>query len=151
MLQNRGLGAQGIQQAKVGQAVVNCDICKAQRRAMQLAYANVRSKKAKIVWERNPENTPLKQLVYLNKPQTRRTNTLFTELTTLNLMGSQITFLKVVCQRLSWPLIWIRMVQSTHYRGKRHILMVVTPDVQAIKLWHCLYIMQPCIIYLGLQ
>ena len=49
-------------------------------------------------------------------------------------MGSQIMFLKVVHQWLIWPLIWIRMVQSTHYRAKRHILMVATPDVQVIKL-----------------
>ena len=34
---------------------------------------------------------------------------------------------------------------------KRHISMVVTPDVQVIKLWHCLYITWSCIIYLGLQ
>ena len=48
MLQNRGLGAQSIQQTKVSQAVANGDICKTQRRAMQLSYANVRSEKAKI-------------------------------------------------------------------------------------------------------
>ena len=34
VLQNRGLGARGIQQAKVGQAVADGDICKAQGRAM---------------------------------------------------------------------------------------------------------------------
>ena len=48
MLQNRGLDAQGIQQAKVGQAVANGDVWEAPRRAMQLSYANVRSEKAKI-------------------------------------------------------------------------------------------------------
>ena len=30
-------------------------------------------------------------------------------------------------------------------------LMAATPDAQAIKLWHCLYITLPCIVYLGLQ
>ena len=34
MLQNRGLGAQGIQQAEVGQAVAEGNIQEAQRRAM---------------------------------------------------------------------------------------------------------------------
>ena len=45
VLQNRGLGAQGIQQAEVGQAVAEGNIQEAQRRAMQLSYANVRSEK----------------------------------------------------------------------------------------------------------
>ena len=60
-------------------------------------------------------------------------------------------FLKVAQQWHSWQLIWIKMVQSTHYRQKMHILMAAILDVQAIKLWHCLYITQPCVIYLGLQ
>ena len=55
VLQNRGLGAQGIQQAEVGQAVADSDIWETQRRAMQLSYANIRSGKAKITWERNPD------------------------------------------------------------------------------------------------
>ena len=57
MLQNRGLGAQGIQQAKVGKAVADGDIQEAQRRAMWLWYANVRSEKAKIAWEKEPRQT----------------------------------------------------------------------------------------------
>ena len=66
-------------------------------------------------------------------------------------MASQIMFLKVACQWHSWQLTWIRMVQSIRYRLKMHISMAATPDVQAIKLWHCLYITRPCIVYLGLQ
>ena len=38
VMQNRGLGAPGIQQVKVGQAVANSDIREAQRRAMQVSY-----------------------------------------------------------------------------------------------------------------
>ena len=67
MLQNRGLGAQGIQQAKVGQAVANGNIHKVQRRAMQLSYANVRSKEAKITWERNPEKHSLESVGILKQ------------------------------------------------------------------------------------
>ena len=48
MLWNRGLGACGIQQAEVGQAVTDDNIKEAQRRAMRLSYANVRLEKAKI-------------------------------------------------------------------------------------------------------
>ena len=59
MLWNRGLGAWGIQQAKVGQAVADSDIQEAQRRAMWLSYANVRSEKAKITQERNPDKHSL--------------------------------------------------------------------------------------------
>ena len=45
VLWNRGLGAQGIQQAEVGQAVADRDIPGGiQRKAMQLSYAIVRSK-----------------------------------------------------------------------------------------------------------
>ena len=67
MLQNRGLGAQGIQQAEVGQAVANGNICKAQRRAMQLLYANVRSKKAKIAQEKNLEKQSLEAVGILKQ------------------------------------------------------------------------------------
>ena len=55
VLRNRGLGAWGIQQVEVGQVVVNSDIREAQRRAMWLSYANIRSKKAKISQERNSD------------------------------------------------------------------------------------------------
>ena len=48
LLRNRDLGAQGIQQAEVGQVVTNSDVREAQRRAMQLSHANVRSEKAKL-------------------------------------------------------------------------------------------------------
>ena len=67
MLQNRGLGASGIQQAKVGQAVADGDIQEAQRRAMQLLYANVRSKKAKIAWERNLDKHSLEAVGILKQ------------------------------------------------------------------------------------
>ena len=55
VLRNRGLVAQGIQQAEVGQAVADGDIQEAWRRAMQLSYANIRSEKAKISQERNSD------------------------------------------------------------------------------------------------
>ena len=53
------MGAQGIQQAEVGQAVVDGNIWETQRRAMQLSYANIRSEKTKITWEKNPEKHSL--------------------------------------------------------------------------------------------
>ena len=59
VLQNRGLSAGCIQQAEVGQAVADGDIWEAQRRAMQLSYANVRSEKAKITRKRNPDKHSL--------------------------------------------------------------------------------------------
>ena len=67
MLQNRGLGARGIQQAEVGQAVASGDILEAQRRAMWLSYANVRSKKAKIARERNPDKHSLEAVGILKQ------------------------------------------------------------------------------------
>ena len=62
MLRNRGLGSKGIQQAEVGQAVANGDIREAQRRAMWLSYANIRSEKAKIPWERNSDKHSLEEV-----------------------------------------------------------------------------------------
>ena len=61
------MGAQGIQQAEVSQAVANGDIWEAQRRAMQLSYANVRSKKAKITQERNPDKHSLEAVGILKQ------------------------------------------------------------------------------------
>ena len=55
VLRNSGLGTQGFQQAEMGQAVAKGDIREAWRRAMQLYYTNIRSEKAKISWERNPD------------------------------------------------------------------------------------------------
>ena len=40
VLRNRGLGAQGIQQAEVSQAVADSDIWEVQRRTMQLSYCS---------------------------------------------------------------------------------------------------------------
>ena len=57
VLRNSGLGAHGIQQAEVGQAVVTGDIKETQRRAMQLSYTNIRSEKAKVAHERNSDQT----------------------------------------------------------------------------------------------
>ena len=67
VLQNRGLGDRGIQQAEVGQAVADGDIQEAQTRAMQLSYANVMSKKAKISWERNPDKHSLEAVGILKQ------------------------------------------------------------------------------------
>ena len=84
--------------AEVGQAVANGDIREAQRRAMQLSYANVRSEKAKISWERNPDEHSLEAVGILKQATDKETSTSFTKLITLNLMGSQIMYLKVVPQ-----------------------------------------------------
>ena len=43
----------------MGHAVADSDTQEAQRRAMQLSYANVRSEKAKIAQERNPDKHSL--------------------------------------------------------------------------------------------
>ena len=67
VLPNRGLGVQGIQRAEVGQAVADGDIQEAQRRAMQLSYANVRSKKAKFAWERSPDKHSLEAVSILKQ------------------------------------------------------------------------------------
>ena len=67
MLRNRGLGAWGIQQAEVGQAVANSDIWEAQKRAMQLSYANIRSEKAKISQEKNPDKHSLEAVGILKQ------------------------------------------------------------------------------------
>ena len=67
VLRNRGLGAQDIQQAEVGQEVANGGIQEAQGRAMQLSYANVRFEKARISWERNPDKHSLEPVGILKQ------------------------------------------------------------------------------------
>ena len=57
----------GIQQSKVGQAVAEGNIQEAQRRAMQLSYANVRSEKAKIALEKNPDKHSLEAVGVLKQ------------------------------------------------------------------------------------
>ena len=67
LLWNRGLSVWGIQQAEVGQAVEEDNIQEAQRRAMWLSYANVRSEKAKIAWEKNPDKHSLEAVGILKQ------------------------------------------------------------------------------------
>ena len=67
MLWNRGLVVRGIQQAEVGQAVAEGNIQEAQRRVMQLAYANIRSEKAKIAWEENLDKHSLEAVGVLKQ------------------------------------------------------------------------------------
>ena len=67
VLRNRGLGTQGIQQAEVGQAVADNDIMEAPRRAMQLSFANIRTKKAKISQERNSDKHSLQAVGILKQ------------------------------------------------------------------------------------
>ena len=151
MLQNRGLGARGIQQAKVGQAVVEGNIQEAQRRAMWLSYANVRSEKAKIAQEKNPDKHSLEAVGILIQATDKEDKYLIYRINNSQFNASPIMFLKVVHQWHSWQLTWIRMDQSIHYRLKTHISMAATQGAQAIKLWHCLYITRPCTVYLSLQ
>ena len=58
---------QGIQQAKVGQAVAEGNIQEAWRRAMQLSYAIVRSEKAKIAQEKNLDKHSLEAVGVLKQ------------------------------------------------------------------------------------
>ena len=51
----------------MGQAVADGNICKAQRRAMSLSYANLRSEKAKIAWQRNLEKHSLEAVGILKQ------------------------------------------------------------------------------------
>ena len=51
----------------MGQAVANGDIQEAQRRAMQLSYANVRSEKAKFTHKRNPDKHSLEAVGILKQ------------------------------------------------------------------------------------
>ena len=67
VLRSRGIGAQGIQQAEVGQAVANGDISEAWRRAMWLSYANIRSEKANISQERNSDKYSLEAVGILKQ------------------------------------------------------------------------------------
>ena len=66
-LRNSGLGACGIQQADMGQAVADSDIKEAWRRAMQLSYANIRSEMAKVAHERNPDTHSLEAVGILKQ------------------------------------------------------------------------------------
>ena len=87
MIRNRGLGAQGIQQAEVGQAVANIDIWKAQKRAMWLFYANIRSKKANISWEQNPDKHSLEAVGKLKQATDKDDKNLIYKINNLQFNG----------------------------------------------------------------
>ena len=54
VLRNSGLSTCSIQQVEVGQAVATIDVREVLRRAMCLFYTNIRSEKAKVACESNP-------------------------------------------------------------------------------------------------
>ena len=74
VLRNRGIGAQGIQQAEVGQAVAEGDMWEMCRRAKQLYYVNIRSEKAKISQERNSDKHPLEAIGILKQAMDKEDN-----------------------------------------------------------------------------
>ena len=57
VLRSSALDTHGIQQAQVGQEVAAGDIKEAQRRAMRLSYATIRSEKAKVALKGTLTNT----------------------------------------------------------------------------------------------
>ena len=63
----------GIQQAEVGQAIAASDIKEAWRRAKQLSYTNIRSKKAKVACERNADIHSLEAMGILKKATDKET------------------------------------------------------------------------------
>ena len=146
------LGAQGIQQAKVGQAVAEGNIQEAQRRTMQLSYANVRSEKAKIAWKKNPDKHSLEAVGILKQATDKEDKYLIYQINNSQFNGQPNYVFK---SSASMAQLAIDMDQNGPEHPlqamKIHISMAATPDAQAIKLLHCLYITRPCIIYLGLQ
>ena len=71
LLRNSGLDAHGIQQAEVGQTVVDSDIKEAWKRAMQLSYTNIRSEKANVAYERTPDKCSLEAVGILKQVMDR--------------------------------------------------------------------------------
>ena len=67
VLMNSGIGAHGIQQAEVGQAVANSDTKETQRRAMCLSYTKIRSKKANVAHVRNPDKHSIESVGILKQ------------------------------------------------------------------------------------
>ena len=131
----------------MGQAVTEGNIQEAQRRAMQLLYANVRLEKAKIVWEKNLDKHSLEAVGILKQATDKEDKYLLYVINNSQFNDQPSYVFKVAHQWHSWQLTWIRMVQSIHYRPKMHISMAATQGAQAIKL----YKTWPCIVYLGLQ
>ena len=75
VLRNSGLGTHGIQQAEVKEAFAAGDIKEAQRKALWLSYTNIRSGKAKLACERNPDRHFLEAIGILKQATRRKTNT----------------------------------------------------------------------------
>ena len=151
VLQNRGLGARGIQQAEVGQAVAKGDIWEAQRRAMWLLYANVRSKKAKITWERNPDKHFLEAVGILKQAMDKEDKYLIYKINNSQFNGQPDYVFKSSAPMAQLAIDINHPGLEYPLQGEEAYFDGADPDVQVIKLWHCLSTTQSCIIYLGLQ
>ena len=150
-LGNRGLGAQGIQQAEVGQAVANGDIWKAQRRAMWLSCANIRSNKAQISWERNPDKHYLEAVGILKQAMDKEDKYLIYKINNSQFNGEPDYLFKSSAPMAQLVIDMDQDSLEHPLQGEEAYFDDFTPDVQDIKLSHCLSTIQPCVIYLGLQ
>ena len=87
VLRNSGLGAQGIQQTEVGQAVGDGNIREVHKRTMWLSYTNIRSEKAKISWERNPDKHSLDAVGILKQTTDKEDKKLIYKINNLQFNG----------------------------------------------------------------
>ena len=71
----------------MGQAFGDGDIREAQRRAMQLSYTNIRSEKAKISWERNPDTQSLEAVGILKQAMDKEDKYLIYKINDLQFNG----------------------------------------------------------------
>ena len=115
---------------------------------MCLSYANVRPKKAKITWERNPDKHSLEAVGILKQAMDKEDKNLIYQINNSQFIGQTDYIFKSSTPMAQLAIDMDQDGLEHPLQGEDAYLMVVTPDVQVIKLLHYLSTIQPCIIYL---
>ena len=133
----------------MGQAVADGQICKAQRRAMQLSYANVRSEKAKITLERNLEKHSLDTVGILKQAMDKEDKYLIYCINNTQFNGQPNYIFKSSVPMAQLPIDMDQNGPEHPLQGKEAYFDGCHSRCAGYKLWHCLYITQPWVVHLG--
>ena len=135
----------------MGQAVVEGHIQEAQRRAVQLSYANVRSEKAKITHKKNPYKHSLEAVGVLKQATDKEDKYLIYRINNSQFNGQPNYVFKS-----STPM--AQLAIDMDQNGPEHPLQSADTYFDGChsrctgyKTLDCLYITRPCVAYLGLQ
>ena len=150
VLRNSGLVACGNLQAKVGQAAADGEMREAWRRAMELSYTSIMSKKARVAHKRSQDKHCLEAVGILKQDMDKVVKYLIYKINNSQFNGQPNYVFKSSPPMAQLAIDMYQDGPEHPLQGEEAYLMTVTPNVLDIKLLHYLSTIQPCSINLVL-